>query len=69
MSSIQPTTTASASTNQPSDFTLEKPVTYTCGDCAADVSLKRADPLRCLQCGHRILHKKRTTRMVQFEAR
>jgi len=55
----------SAAQASSSDFTsLEKPVTYTCGDCASDVTLKKADPLRCLQCGHRILHKKRTAKLV-----
>ena len=55
----------SAAQASTSDFTsLEKPVTYICGDCASDVTLKKADPLRCLQCGHRILHKKRTAKLV-----
>jgi DNA-directed RNA polymerase I, II, and III subunit RPABC4 len=47
---------------QAEDLSMERPVTYTCGDCASDVTLTKAQPLRCLQCGHRILHKKRTTR-------
>ncbi|KAF2401443.1 polymerase II polypeptide K, 7.0kDa [Trichodelitschia bisporula] len=52
-----------------STLNYEKPVTYSCGDCASKVQLKRGDPIRCLQCGHRVLYKERTTRMVQFEAR
>ncbi|KAI9735153.1 MAG: DNA-directed RNA polymerase core subunit rpc10 [Cirrosporium novae-zelandiae] len=44
-------------------------VTYLCGDCAAKVPLKKGDPIRCKECGHRILYKERTKRMVQFEAR
>ncbi|KAF2274570.1 uncharacterized protein EI97DRAFT_435108 [Westerdykella ornata] len=44
-------------------------VEYTCGDCDASVSLKRGEPIRCRQCGHRVLYKQRTSRMVQFEAR
>ncbi|KAI9674712.1 MAG: DNA-directed RNA polymerase core subunit rpc10 [Caeruleum heppii] len=44
-------------------------VTYLCGDCNAKVPLKRGDPIRCKECGHRVLYKERTKRMVQFEAR
>ncbi|KAF2661448.1 hypothetical protein K491DRAFT_687583 [Lophiostoma macrostomum CBS 122681] len=46
-----------------------KAVEYTCGDCDATVSLKRGEPIRCRSCGHRVLYKQRTNRMVQFEAR
>jgi DNA-directed RNA polymerase I, II, and III subunit RPABC4 len=38
------------------------PVTYRCGDCNARVPLKRDDPVRCVQCGYRVLYKERTTR-------
>ncbi|KAI9759070.1 MAG: DNA-directed RNA polymerase core subunit rpc10 [Chaenotheca gracillima] len=44
-------------------------VTYLCGDCNSKVSLKKNDPIRCKECGHRVLYKERTKRMVQFEAR
>ncbi|KAI9808543.1 MAG: hypothetical protein M1825_003692 [Sarcosagium campestre] len=44
-------------------------VWYQCGDCDAKVSLKRGDHIRCKDCGHRVLYKERTKRMVQFEAR
>ena len=44
-------------------------VEYTCGECDAAVALKRGEPIRCRSCGHRVLYKKRTNRMVQFEAR
>ncbi|KAL5000535.1 DNA directed RNA polymerase [Aspergillus recurvatus] len=44
-------------------------VAYLCGDCNARVSLKRGDQIRCKECGHRVLYKERTKRMVQFEAR
>ncbi|KAG9243209.1 metallothionein-I gene transcription activator [Calycina marina] len=48
----------------------EGPATqYKCGDCNAQMKLKRGDPIRCLDCGHRVLYKERTKRMVQFEAR
>ncbi|EUC44574.1 hypothetical protein GGP41_003932 [Bipolaris sorokiniana] len=44
-------------------------VHYKCGDCDMDVPLKRGEPIRCRNCGHRVLYKQRTNRMVQFEAR
>ncbi|KAK1996105.1 DNA directed RNA polymerase [Colletotrichum falcatum] len=42
---------------------------YLCGDCGLKFQLRRADPIRCKECGCRILYKERTKRMVQFEAR
>ncbi|KAL6703252.1 DNA-directed RNA polymerase core subunit rpc10 [Coniothyrium glycines] len=44
-------------------------IVYKCGDCDGDVPLKRGEPIRCRNCGHRVLYKQRTNRMVQFEAR
>ncbi|TVY18811.1 DNA-directed RNA polymerases I,II and III subunit RPABC4 [Lachnellula arida] len=44
-------------------------INYLCGDCNSKVPLKRGDPIRCKECGHRVLYKERTKRMVQFEAR
>jgi DNA-directed RNA polymerases I, II, and III subunit RPABC4 len=44
-------------------------VTYKCGECAAQVALFKGDVVRCDKCGHRVLYKERTKRMVQFEAR
>lgn len=37
-------------------------ILYTCGDCSAKVPLKRGDPIRCKECGHRVLYKERTKR-------
>ena len=42
---------------------------YECGDCAKKVFLKPQDPVRCFECGHRILYKPRTRRVIQYEAR
>jgi DNA-directed RNA polymerases I, II, and III subunit RPABC4 len=42
---------------------------YVCGDCNTKVRLGRGDAIRCSTCGHRVLYKERTRRMVQFEAR
>ncbi len=44
-------------------------VPYSCGNCGSDVSLKPGDVVQCRDCGYRILYKKRTKRVVQFEAR
>ncbi|BDA48547.1 probable DNA-directed RNA polymerases I, II, and III subunit RPABC4 at C-terminar half [Coccomyxa sp. Obi] len=44
-------------------------VAYTCGDCGHENTLKSGDVIRCRECGYRILYKKRTRRVVQYEAR
>lgn len=44
-------------------------VAYICGDCGAENTLKGGDVIRCRECGYRILYKKRTKRVVQYEAR
>ncbi|EDO04243.1 predicted protein [Sclerotinia sclerotiorum 1980 UF-70] len=36
-------------------------IKYLCGDCNASVMLKRGDPIRCKECGHRVLYKERTS--------
>jgi len=41
-----------------------RPVGYLCGDCDAKVTLKRGDPIRCKECGYRVLYKERTNRCV-----
>ncbi|KAJ1976445.1 DNA-directed RNA polymerase core subunit rpc10 [Dimargaris xerosporica] len=50
---------------------IQPPVvmTYLCGDCGSPNEIKPREPIRCRECGHRVLYKKRTGRMVQFEAR
>ena len=37
-------------------------INYLCGDCNSRVPLKRGDPIRCKECGHRVLYKERTKR-------
>ncbi|GAB7348575.1 hypothetical protein MBLNU459_g6962t1 [Dothideomycetes sp. NU459] len=39
-----------------------RPVAYLCGDCDNKVTLKRGDPIRCKECGYRVLYKQRTNR-------
>ncbi|KAH8149313.1 uncharacterized protein LAJ45_06853 [Morchella importuna] len=42
---------------------------YLCAECGVKVAINKGEPIRCKECGHRILYKQRTKRMVQFEAR
>eukprot|EP00793_Prasinoderma_coloniale_P004026 PRCOL_00006868-RA len=42
---------------------------YICGDCGAENKIKQGDVIQCRECGYRILYKKRTTKIVQYEAR
>ena len=39
---------------------------YLCGECNAKVQLKKGDPIRCKDCGHRVLYKERTKRSVKM---
>ncbi|KAJ0935980.1 putative RNA polymerase archaeal subunit P/eukaryotic subunit RPABC4 [Helianthus annuus] len=42
-----------------------EPVTYICGDCGQENTLKVGDVIQCRECGYRILYKKRTRRMAK----
>lgn len=44
-------------------------VSYLCGDCGAENTLRAGDVIQCRECGYRILYKKRTKNVVQYEAR
>lgn len=44
-------------------------VKYNCAQCATSFSLGKSDAIRCKECGHRVIYKSRTRRVVQFEAR
>jgi DNA-directed RNA polymerase I, II, and III subunit RPABC4 len=55
--------------NPHSTATHNAAVQYICGDCGADTNIKQGDVIRCRECGYRILYKKRTNRVVQYEAR
>ncbi|ETW84311.1 hypothetical protein HETIRDRAFT_381789, partial [Heterobasidion irregulare TC 32-1] len=35
---------------------------YLCADCGAKNEIKSREPIRCRECGHRIMYKKRTKR-------
>jgi len=44
-------------------------MTYTCMSCGFEVKLKREEPVQCHHCFMRILLKKRTTRVCQYNCR
>ena len=46
-----------------------RPMVYICGSCHKENEIKPKDPIRCIDCDHRILYKKRTKRLVVFDAR
>ena len=46
-----------------------KPMVYICGSCHKENEIKPKDPIRCIECDHRILYKKRTKRLVVFDGR
>jgi len=55
--------------NAPPTYSSAPGVAYLCGDCGAENTIKPGDVIRCRDCGYRILYKKRTKRVVQYEAR
>jgi DNA-directed RNA polymerase I, II, and III subunit RPABC4 len=42
---------------------------YICGQCGIDNDVRPKDPIRCSSCGYRIMYKKRSKKVVQYEAR
>jgi DNA-directed RNA polymerase I, II, and III subunit RPABC4 len=54
--------TATPASTTPSGIPLTRGVEYRCGDCGAKNLIKGGDPVRCRQCGFRILYKTRTKR-------
>jgi DNA-directed RNA polymerase I, II, and III subunit RPABC4 len=44
-------------------------VPYICGNCGKENQISAGDAIMCQDCACRILYKKRTKRIVQFEAR
>ncbi|XP_032751274.1 DNA-directed RNA polymerases I, II, and III subunit RPABC4-like [Rattus rattus] len=47
----------------------QQPMIYICGGCHSENEIKSRDPIRCTECGYRIMYKKRTKRLVVFDAR
>ncbi|KAK9226751.1 hypothetical protein WN943_011799 [Citrus x changshan-huyou] len=46
-----------------------EPVSYICGDCGMENTLKPGDVIQCRECGYRILYKKRTRRICEGKLR
>lgn len=44
-------------------------IEYFCADCQEEAKIKPKDHIRCRACGYRILYKKRTKRLIVFDAR
>lgn len=47
----------------------EKVYSYACFTCLTERQIKHRDPIKCLDCGNRILRKLRSKNPVQLEAR
>jgi DNA-directed RNA polymerase I, II, and III subunit RPABC4 len=54
--------TVGAPASTPAGIPIMRGVEYRCGDCGAKNVIKGGDPVRCRQCGFRILYKTRTKR-------
>ncbi|KFO35235.1 DNA-directed RNA polymerases I, II, and III subunit RPABC4 [Fukomys damarensis] len=42
----------------------QQPMIYICGECHTENEIKSRDPIRCRECGYRIMYKKRTKRCI-----
>ncbi|CAF1263714.1 unnamed protein product [Rotaria magnacalcarata] len=60
-----PTTTTTGG----SSVSQSKAMIYICGECHKENELKSTDVIRCNECGYRILYKKRTKRLIVYDAR
>ena len=45
------------------------PMIYICGECHGENEIRPRDAIRCRECGYRIMYKKRTKRLIVFDAR
>uniref|UniRef100_A0A2I3H7V2 DNA-directed RNA polymerases I, II, and III subunit RPABC4 n=1 Tax=Nomascus leucogenys TaxID=61853 RepID=A0A2I3H7V2_NOMLE len=43
----------------------QQPMIYICGECHTENEIKSRDPIRCRECGYRIMNKKRTKRLLR----
>lgn len=56
-------------TSTKTDSAPKQAMVYICGECHHDNEIRPKDPIRCRECGYRIMYKKRTKRLVVFDAR
>lgn len=47
---------------QPTESDQGPSIQYLCGDCGIKLQLRRGEPIRCKECGCRVLYKERTKR-------
>uniref|UniRef100_A0A8C6FE21 DNA-directed RNA polymerases I, II, and III subunit RPABC4 n=1 Tax=Monodon monoceros TaxID=40151 RepID=A0A8C6FE21_MONMO len=45
----------------------QQPMIYICGECHKENEIKSRDPIRCRECGYRIMYKKRTRSLLIFD--
>ncbi|KAK0085945.1 hypothetical protein PV325_004188 [Microctonus aethiopoides] len=48
------------------DSAPKQAMVYICGECHKDNEIRPRDPIRCRECGYRIMYKKRTKRRILF---
>ena len=48
---------------------VRHPMIYICGECHSENEIRPRDAIRCRECGYRIMYKKRTKRLIVFDAR
>ncbi|GCC31050.1 hypothetical protein chiPu_0009504 [Chiloscyllium punctatum] len=46
----------------------QQPMGYICRECHTENEIKARDPIECRECNYRIMYKKRTKRLVVFDA-
>ncbi|XP_057576615.1 DNA-directed RNA polymerases I, II, and III subunit RPABC4-like [Hippopotamus amphibius kiboko] len=46
----------------------QQPVIYICRKYVTENKIKSRGPIRCRECGYRIMYKRRTKRLVGFDA-
>lgn len=58
-----------ANTSKEQTIQQKQAMVYICAECHHDNEIKPKDPIRCRECGYRIMYKKRTKRLIVFDAR
>ncbi|KAF1650447.1 UNVERIFIED_CONTAM: DNA-directed RNA polymerases I, II, and III subunit RPABC4, partial [Eudyptes robustus] len=45
------------------------PMIYMCGQCNQPNEIRPKDQIRCRECGHRVLYKKRSRNLLVYDGR
>jgi DNA-directed RNA polymerase I, II, and III subunit RPABC4 len=48
---------------------IKTPMINICAECHSENEIRPKDAIRCRECGYRIMYKKRTKRLIVFDAR